>query len=47
MAEPFKGVINVNTRDPTPDWTPFEAPKAPDSAPNVVSSCSTTWVSRR
>ena len=36
MSEPFKGVINVDIRDSTPDWTPFESPKAPDGAPNVV-----------
>jgi arylsulfatase len=36
MAEPFKGTINVDIRDSEPDWTPFEAPKAPDGAPNVV-----------
>jgi arylsulfatase A-like enzyme len=36
MSEPFKGVINVDIRDSTPDWAPFEPPKAPDGAPNVV-----------
>jgi arylsulfatase len=36
MGEQFKGVINVDIRDSTPDWTPFEPPKAPDGAPNVV-----------
>ena len=36
MTEPFKGVINVDIRDSTPDWAPFEPPKAPDGAPNVV-----------
>ena len=36
MAEPFKGVINVDIRDSRPDWAPFEPPKAPDGAPNVV-----------
>jgi arylsulfatase len=36
MAKPFKGKINVDIRDSTPDWAPFEAPKAPDGAPNVV-----------
>ena len=34
--EPFKGTINVDIRDSVPDWSPFEPPKAPDSAPNVV-----------
>ena len=36
MPEPFKGVINVDVRDSTPDWTPFESPRAPDGAPNVL-----------
>ena len=36
MSEPFKGIINVDIRDSVPDWSPFEPPKAPDGAPNVV-----------
>ena len=36
MAAPFKGTINVDIRDSEPDWEPFEPPKAPDGAPNVV-----------
>ena len=36
VREPFKGVINVDVRDSEPDWGPFEPPKAPDGAPNVV-----------
>ena len=36
MANPFKGMINVDIRDSVPDWSPFEPPKAPDGAPNVV-----------
>jgi arylsulfatase A-like enzyme len=36
MSEPFRGTINIDIRDSVPDWTPFEAPKAPDGAPNVV-----------
>jgi arylsulfatase len=36
MTEPFKGLINVDIRDSRPDWAPFEPPKAPDGAPNVV-----------
>ena len=36
MAKPFKGTINVDIRDSEPDWAPFEPPKAPDGAPNVV-----------
>ncbi len=36
MPEPFKGVINEDIRESVPDWTPFEAPKAPDGAPSVI-----------
>jgi arylsulfatase A-like enzyme len=36
MSKPFEGVINVDIRDSVPDWSPFEAPKAPEGAPNVV-----------
>jgi hypothetical protein len=36
MTKPFGGTINVDVRDSDPDWGPFEPPKAPDSAPNVL-----------
>jgi arylsulfatase A-like enzyme len=36
MSVPFKGVINIDVRDSTPDWAPYMAPKAPDGAPNVL-----------
>ena len=36
MRVPFKGVINVDVRDSTPDWTPFEPQEAPEGAPNVL-----------
>ena len=36
VSERFKGTINVDIRDSVPDWAPFEPPKAPDGAPNVV-----------
>jgi arylsulfatase A-like enzyme len=36
MPKPFKGKINVDIRDSEPDWSPFEPPKSPDGAPNVV-----------
>jgi len=36
VSEPFRGTINVDIRDSKPDWAPFEPPKAPDGAPNVV-----------
>ncbi len=36
MAAEFKGTINVDIRDSEPDWDPFQPPKAPEGAPNVV-----------
>jgi len=36
MGERFNGTINVDIRDSVPDWSPFEPPKAPAGAPNVV-----------
>jgi len=36
MSKPFNGVINLDVRDSTPDWAPYEQPKAPEGAPNVV-----------
>jgi len=36
MPEPFRGTVNVDIRDSQPDWAPFEPPKAPPGAPNVV-----------
>jgi arylsulfatase A-like enzyme len=36
MSKPFEGVVNVDIRDSTPDWAPFEPPKAPDGAASVV-----------
>ena len=36
MSKPFKGVINLDVRDSTPDWEPYAQPKAPDGAPNVL-----------
>jgi arylsulfatase A-like enzyme len=36
MSTPFKGVVNVDIRDSEPDWAPYEPPKAPDGAPNVL-----------
>lgn len=36
MPVPFRGKVNVDIRDSDPDWTPFEPPKAPEGAPNVV-----------
>ncbi len=36
VGEPFKGTVNIDIRDSVPDWAPFEPPKAPDGAPNVL-----------
>ncbi len=36
MAKEFKGTINLDIRDSQPDWEPFEAPEAPEGAPNVL-----------
>jgi arylsulfatase A-like enzyme len=35
-TKPFKGIINLDVRDSTPDWEPYEQPKAPAGAPNVL-----------
>src|SRR3984957_10764051 len=36
MSQPFAGVINVDIRDSVSDWSPCEAPRAPEGAPNIV-----------
>jgi arylsulfatase A-like enzyme len=36
VGEPFKGTISVDIQDSVPDWTPFEAAKAPAGSPNVL-----------
>lgn len=39
MSEPttdFRGEIKLDIRDSTPDWSPYELPKAPEGAPNVL-----------
>ena len=36
MSKAFKGQINVDIRDSVEDWAPFEPPKAPAGAPNVI-----------
>jgi arylsulfatase A-like enzyme len=36
MAKEFKGRVEIDIRDSTPDWDPFLQPQAPDGAPNVV-----------
>jgi len=36
VPKPFRGVINIDIKDSTPDWEPFRQPMAPDGAPNVL-----------
>jgi len=36
VPKKFKGVVNLDIRDSQPDWEPFEAPQAPENAPNVL-----------
>ena len=36
MAKQFNGVINLDVRDSVADWGPFQAPEAPEGAPNVL-----------
>src|SRR5690349_19663248 len=36
MSKPFRGVINLDTRESTPDWEPYLQPVAPAGAPNVL-----------
>ena len=36
MNEDFHGVIKLDVRDSTPDWTPYELKHAPEGAPNVL-----------
>ena len=36
MTKPFKGKIDLDVRNSTPDWEPYEEPKAPEGAPNVL-----------
>ena len=36
MAKEFKGKIELDIRDSTPDWDAFLADKAPEGAPNVL-----------
>src|SRR5688500_915525 len=36
MSDPYRGVVNLDIRDSTPDWAPFSQPVAPPGTPNVV-----------
>jgi arylsulfatase A-like enzyme len=36
VSTPFRGVVNIDIKDSTPDWGPYTQPSAPDGAPNIV-----------
>jgi arylsulfatase len=36
MAREFRGKVDVDIRDSVPDWGPYEQPRAPEGAPNVL-----------
>jgi arylsulfatase A-like enzyme len=36
MSKPFKGKINIDIKDSTPDWTPYAQPNPPEGAPSVL-----------
>jgi arylsulfatase A-like enzyme len=36
MSAPFRGTINLDDRDSTPDWEPYLQPVAPEGAPSVL-----------
>lgn len=36
MAREFQGKVDIDIRDSIPDWGPYEQPKAPEGAPNVL-----------
>ena len=36
MGKPFKGTINIDIQDSTPDWTPYAQPLPAEGAPSVL-----------
>jgi len=36
VSKPFRGVINIDIKQSTPDWEPYTRPMAPEGAPNVL-----------
>ena len=36
MSVPFKGTVNIDIKDSTPDWSPYSQPAAPEGAPSHV-----------
>ena len=47
MSEPFRGVVDLDIRDSTPDWAPFSQPVAPPGRRTSSTSCWTTSASAR
>jgi len=36
VSTPFRGTVNIDIKDSTPDWAPYTQPLAPEGAPNVL-----------
>jgi arylsulfatase A-like enzyme len=36
MSVPFKGTVNIDIKDSTPDWAPYAQPVPPEGAPSVL-----------
>ncbi len=36
MSKPFRGTINIDIKDSTPDWEPYAQPMAAEGAPSVL-----------
>ena len=36
VSNQFQGKIDLDIRNSKPDWTPYEAPRAPEGAPNIL-----------
>jgi arylsulfatase len=36
VSKPFRGTINIDIRESTPDWEPYTQPIAPEGSPNVL-----------
>ena len=36
MRKPFRGTINIDIKDSTPDWEPYAQPIAPEGTPSVL-----------
>jgi arylsulfatase A-like enzyme len=36
MTTPFRGTVDIDIKDSTPDWGPYTQPTAPEGAPNIL-----------